>query len=100
MRATNDNELLAAARVNRSLAWLFAVGYGVLVGMGWYGTVQLASVLLCSKPFDWLGDLLERLHKRSPIAAYLVAVAIAVASVMALAYLNQDGSSVRGVWSV
>lgn len=50
-------------------------------------------------PFDYLGDLLERLHKRSPIAAYLVAVAIAAASVIAPAYLNQDGSSVRGIWS-
>ncbi|WP_186126409.1 hypothetical protein [Burkholderia gladioli] len=50
-------------------------------------------------PFDWLGDLLERLHKRSPIAGYLVAVAIAAGAVMALAYLNQDGSSVRGIWS-
>ncbi|WP_175427772.1 hypothetical protein [Burkholderia gladioli] len=50
-------------------------------------------------PFDYLGDLLERLHKRSPVVAYLVAVAIAAGAVMALAYLNQDGSSVRGIWS-
>lgn len=99
MRVANDNDLLAAARVNRSLAWLFAIGYGVLVGLGWYGIVQLASMLRCSTPFDWLGDLLERLHKCSPVAAYLVAVAIAAASVMVLAYLNQDGSSVRGIWS-
>ncbi len=43
MRVANDNDLLAAARVNRSLAWLFAVGYGVLVGLGWYLVVQLRA---------------------------------------------------------
>ncbi|WP_186194489.1 hypothetical protein [Burkholderia gladioli] len=98
MRATNDNDLLAAARVNRSLAWLFAVGYGVLVGLGWYGTVQIASMLRCSTPFDWLGDLLERLHKRSPVAGYLVAVLIAAGATYVIARLNQDGMSAPRVW--
>lgn len=43
MRVANDNDLLAAARVTRSLAWLFAVGYGVLVGLLWYLCVQLRA---------------------------------------------------------
>ncbi len=43
MRVANDNDLLAAARVNRSLAWLFAVGYGVLIGLLWYLCVQLRA---------------------------------------------------------
>jgi hypothetical protein len=44
-------------------------------------------------PFDYLGALLERLHKRSPIAAYFVALLIAAACTLAVAYLNADGSS-------
>jgi hypothetical protein len=43
-------------------------------------------------PFDHLGALLDRLHRRSPIAAYFVALAIAAACTLALAYLNADGS--------
>ncbi|WP_186065080.1 hypothetical protein [Burkholderia gladioli] len=43
MRATNDNDLLAAARVNRSLAWLFAIGYGAMIGLLWYLGVQLRA---------------------------------------------------------
>lgn len=50
-------------------------------------------------PFDWLGDLLERLHKRSPIAGYLVAVLIAAGATYVIARLNQDGMSVPRVWS-
>jgi len=44
--------------------------------------------------FDHLGTLLERLHARSPVAAYFAALAIAAACTFALAYLNQDGSTV------
>lgn len=44
-------------------------------------------------PFDFLGDLLERLHKRSPVAAYCVALLIVAACTLGLAYLNADGSS-------
>lgn len=44
-------------------------------------------------PFELLGDMLERLHKRSPIAAYFVAVLIAAGCTLALAYLNADGSA-------
>lgn len=49
-------------------------------------------------PFDYLGDLLERLHKRSPIAAYFVAVLIAAGATYVIALLNQDGMSVPRVW--
>ncbi|PVX84319.1 transposase domain-containing protein [Paraburkholderia unamae] len=45
-------------------------------------------------PFDYLADVLERIHARSPIAAYLVALVIAVLCTIALANLNADGSSV------
>jgi hypothetical protein len=41
-------------------------------------------------PFDLLGAFLDRLHKRSPLAAYVVAVAIAAACTVGLAALNQD----------
>ena len=44
-------------------------------------------------PFDILAAWLERLHKRSRIAAYLVAVLVAAACTLALAYLNADGTS-------
>jgi len=47
-----------------------------------------------NSPFDYLAALLEHLHARSPLAAYLVALALAVACTIALAYLNQDGTSV------
>ena len=49
-------------------------------------------------PFDYLGDLLERLHKRSPVAAYFVAVLIAAGATYVIARLNQDGMSVPRVW--
>ncbi|MEX3630425.1 MAG: hypothetical protein VB138_14230 [Burkholderia sp.] len=45
-------------------------------------------------PFDILGDWLERLRKRSPIVAYVVAVAIAAACTIAATSLNQDGTAV------
>ncbi len=45
-------------------------------------------------PFDLLGALLDGLHKRSPIFAYVVAVAIAAACAFTAAYLNQDGTAV------
>lgn len=45
-------------------------------------------------PFDLLGDWLERLHKRSPFVAYIIAVAIAAACTIAAASLNQDGTVV------
>ncbi|MEX3555818.1 MAG: hypothetical protein VB131_04190 [Burkholderia gladioli] len=45
-------------------------------------------------PFDLLGALLERIHARSPVAAYVVAVAIAAACALTAAYLNQDGVAV------
>lgn len=45
-------------------------------------------------PFDYLGALLDRIHARSPIVAYFVALAIAAVCILAVAYLNQDGSSV------
>ncbi|WP_166676701.1 hypothetical protein [Paraburkholderia caballeronis] len=45
-------------------------------------------------PFDYLVALLERLHARSPVAAYFVALAIAAVCMLALAYLNADGSAV------
>lgn len=45
-------------------------------------------------PFDLLGDALDRLHKRSPAAAYLLALAIAAIGTIALACLNADGSAV------
>lgn len=45
-------------------------------------------------PFDYLGAWLERLRKRSPVVAYLVAIAIAAACTIAAASLNQDGKSV------
>ncbi|MEK6418458.1 MAG: hypothetical protein V4801_02560 [Burkholderia gladioli] len=52
-------------------------------------------------PFDLLAALLDRLHKRSPIAAYLVALAIAAGAMMAIAMLNQDGASgVPHIWSL
>lgn len=38
-------------------------------------------------PFEWL----DRLHARSPIAAFLVALVISAACMLALAYLNADG---------
>lgn len=40
-------------------------------------------------PFAWL----DRLHARSPVLAYLAALAIAAGCTFALAYLNQDGSA-------
>ncbi|HDR9029923.1 TPA: hypothetical protein QDB14_004145 [Burkholderia vietnamiensis] len=45
-------------------------------------------------PFDYLGAALDRIHARSPLAAYLVALLIAAACAIALALLNQDGTSV------
>lgn len=45
-------------------------------------------------PFDLLGAWLERLRKRSPVVAYIVAVAIAAACTIAAASLNQDGTAV------
>lgn len=45
-------------------------------------------------PFDYLGDVLDRLHKRSPALAFLVAILIAVACTALAAWLNQDGSFV------
>ncbi|WP_412021505.1 hypothetical protein [Burkholderia cepacia] len=45
-------------------------------------------------PFDFLGALLDRIHARSPVAAYLLALLIAAACAIALALLNQDGMSV------
>ncbi|CAJ6110242.1 putative phage membrane protein [Burkholderia pseudomallei] len=44
-------------------------------------------------PFDYLGAWLERLRKRSPVVAYIVAIAIAAACTIAAASLNQDGTS-------
>jgi hypothetical protein len=41
-------------------------------------------------PFDYLGAFLDRLHKRSPLAAYVVAVLIAAVCTVGLAALNQD----------
>ncbi|WP_293033979.1 hypothetical protein [Paraburkholderia sp.] len=48
-------------------------------------------------PFDYLGALLDRIHARSPIAAYLVALLIAAVCAIALALLNADGSSVSTI---
>ena len=45
-------------------------------------------------PFDYLSALLERIHARSPVAAYLLALLIAAACAIALAFLNQDGTAV------
>lgn len=45
-------------------------------------------------PFDYLASLLDRLHKRSPALAFLVAILIAVACTALATYLNQDGSSI------
>jgi len=42
--------------------------------------------------FDLLGGLLDRLHKRSPAASYVVAVLIAASCALAITYLNADGS--------
>lgn len=44
-------------------------------------------------PFDLLGGFLDRIHKRSPAVAYLVAVLIATACVIAATYLDADGSA-------
>ncbi|WP_179095720.1 hypothetical protein [Burkholderia pseudomallei] len=48
-------------------------------------------------PFDYLGAWLERLRKRSPVVAYIVAIAIAAACTIAAASLNQDGTSVTTI---
>jgi hypothetical protein len=45
-------------------------------------------------PFDLLGDVLDRLHRRSPVLGFLVAILIAVACTALAAYLNQDGAAV------
>ncbi|MBB3257673.1 hypothetical protein F4827_002538 [Paraburkholderia bannensis] len=45
-------------------------------------------------PFDFLGDMLDRLHKRSPVLGFLVAILIAVACTALAAYLNQVGAAV------
>lgn len=45
-------------------------------------------------PFDYLGAWLESLRKRSPVVAYIVAIAIAAACTIAAASLNQDGTAV------
>lgn len=45
-------------------------------------------------PFELLGTFLDRLHKRSPALAFLVAVLIAVVCTAMAAYLNQDGAAV------
>lgn len=45
-------------------------------------------------PFELLGTFLDRLHKRSPVLAFLVAVLIAVACTALAAWLNQDGTFV------
>nr|WP_175770365.1 hypothetical protein [Burkholderia anthina] len=43
---------------------------------------------------DCLVQLLDRLHARNPVVAYIVAVLIAAACTIALALLNQDGPAV------
>ncbi|MCW3678788.1 hypothetical protein [Burkholderia cenocepacia] len=45
-------------------------------------------------PFDYLGAWLESLRKRSPVVAYIAAIAIAAACTIAAASLNQDGTTV------
>lgn len=45
-------------------------------------------------PFDWLSAVLDRIHRRSPLAAFFVALLIAAACALTLAYLNADGSAV------
>lgn len=43
-------------------------------------------------PFDILGALLDRLHARSPVLGFLVAILIAVVCTALAAWLNQDGA--------
>lgn len=45
-------------------------------------------------PFDLLDAMLARLYARSPLLAFIVALAIVAACMLAIAYLNQDGSTV------
>ncbi len=49
-------------------------------------------------PITYFCSALDRLHKRSPIAGYLVAVLIAAGATYVIARLNQDGMSVPRVW--
>lgn len=51
-------------------------------------------------PFDYLAALLEHIHARSPVAAYIVALAIAAACTAALAFLNADGTTLSGTRSI
>ncbi|MEX3628123.1 MAG: hypothetical protein VB138_00295 [Burkholderia sp.] len=46
---------------------------------------------------DRFAQLLERLHARSPVAAYLFAMLIAALCTIALALLNQDGTAVAPI---
>ena len=43
---------------------------------------------------DCFSRFLDRLHERSPVVAYFVALLIAALCTIALALLNQDGTSV------
>ncbi|WP_175785514.1 hypothetical protein [Burkholderia ambifaria] len=49
-------------------------------------------------PFDYLGAWLERIRERSPVAAYLVAMAIAALCTYTAACLNQDGPAVAPIY--
>ncbi|MCA8242868.1 MULTISPECIES: hypothetical protein [Burkholderia] len=49
-------------------------------------------------PFDYLGNLLERLYEWNPIVGYLAALAIAAACTLILAGLNADGSSAASIF--
>ncbi|MDR3100786.1 MAG: hypothetical protein LBV73_27450 [Paraburkholderia sp.] len=51
-------------------------------------------------PFDYLAALLDRLHKRSPLAAYFIALVIAAVCTIALACLNADGSNAIAISGV
>jgi hypothetical protein len=48
-------------------------------------------------PFDYLGALLDRIRRYSPVLAYLIALAIVALCALALAYLNADSPSTTHV---
>lgn len=57
----------------------------------------MTLVLFIGALIDRFERFLERLHARSPFAAFLVAMLIAALCTIALALLNQDGPAVAPI---
>ncbi|WP_175806623.1 hypothetical protein [Burkholderia cenocepacia] len=48
-------------------------------------------------PITYFCDALDRLFERSPVAGIIVAIVIAAACMVTIAFLNQDGAAVTTI---